>query len=749
MIKKTITLVFVLLMMSSVFMTPQTTNTSTLEFTPEQKSQVAETDLDRVTWEANVAPNANFEYWDNPKYPNNLAADRTTEEATWLETSIVIEGAKSLGMHARALDSQHNSYIQLGQSTQISWANPINLTLDLDWYLDEIGNPVNQDYVAMRIRMSNRNMNYYLGCTSTGTNGTTNGYFFIDEPTKVWNHLHRNLTSDYVSLFGFAPAQFETLYWYVQSYTTEDTRVFLDDVNLVNGSYVEIGGATKNGDFEIPSGSGLWSFQSNTDAADILQSTVSHEGSSSMNMTADSDGYSARANVRVRLEKRLSTINQGEFSFWWRIEDWINATPNSMSYIRINAANTTTSLNMYYYLCRGGSGTLPPVIFGDDMKFGADSFNVTSTWNLFEANIWEDYNTFSTTNEIWIENIEFVVVANDDESQLSILFDDMTFTASIMNDMGYETQASVGTTIQGWSEPNDDDKFTVTDFAYTGTKAANMTLEDDSDFSHSRELGNILIDETTELIFDFNVYIDTFNETAEDFIFFEFGFEGGNSISYIVANSSSEFESWLAEESNFIILQDTIVQDQWLNFQLDLVHDYESLIGSLPDTTLDHIYFVALASKSNKLTVFLDDLYIYYDPAPGISDVGTDPAQPIPIGNTTISATVVDATLETVVLNYRIDNGTWMIQTMNQFDGVQFEGNITQLPEGTFVEYYISATDAFGKSTDAMNGADYFSFTVASAWAPPSPLLPIVVVAVIAAIGVVILWYMFVFKKKE
>jgi hypothetical protein len=180
MIKKTITLAFVLLMMSSVFMTPQTTNTSTLEFTPEQKSQVAETDLDRVTWEANVAPNANFEYWDNPKYPNNLAADRTTEEATWLETSIVIEGAKSLGMHARALDSQHYSLVTFGQATQISWTNPTNLTLDLDWYLDEIGNPVNEDYVSMRVRMSNRNMYYYLGCTSVGTNGSTNGYFFID-----------------------------------------------------------------------------------------------------------------------------------------------------------------------------------------------------------------------------------------------------------------------------------------------------------------------------------------------------------------------------------------------------------------------------------------------------------------------------------------------------------------------------------------------------------------------------------------
>jgi hypothetical protein len=733
--------------MSSIFMTPQTTNTSTLGFTPEQKSQVAETDLDRVTWETNVAPNANFEYWDNPKYPNNLAADRTTEEATWLETSIVIEGAKSLGMHARALDALHNSHVTLSQRNQISWNNPINTTLDLDWYLDEIGNPTNLDYVVIRVRMSNRNMNYYLGCTASWTNDSTNGHFFIDGPLQSWNHLHRNLTSDYIGLFSIAPTQFQTIYWNVQSYTTEDTRVFFDDVNLVNSSHIEIGGAVQNGDFEIPSGSGTWSFQSNTDASDISQSPLSYSGSWSMNMTATSSGYLAEAKARARLDKRLSSINQGPLSFWWRIDDWINSASSTLAYMRISAQNATDSLTMYYYLCVGGVGTLPPES-GNDLKFKADSFNVTDTWNFFECNIWEDYHTYYRTNFLWIENIEFYVSANNDDSRISLLFDDMAFTASIMNDMSYETQASVGSTIQGWNEPNDDEKFTVTDFAYTGSKAANMTLEDDSDYSYSRELGNIRIDVTTELIFDFNVYIDTFNETSEDFIFFEFGFEGGNSISYIIANSSSDFESWLAEESNFIILQDTIVQDQWLNFQLDLVHDYESLIGSLPDTTLDHIYFVALASKSNKLTMFLDDLYIYYDPAPGISDVGHAPVDPVIDDFVKVTATVVDATLETVVLNYRVDNGTWMIQYMSQLGSIPFEAWFTDLTEEVFVEYYITATDAFGKSTNAMNGTDYFSFTVGVA--PQGfPLLPVVAVVVIAVIGVVILFYMFVYKKKD
>jgi hypothetical protein len=85
---------------------------------------------------------------------------------------------------------------------------------------------------------------------------------------------------------------------------------------------------------------------------------------------------------------------------------------------------------------------------------------------------------------------------------------------------------------------------------------------------------------------------------------------------------------------------------------------------------------------------------------------------------------------------------------MSQLGNIPFEAYFTDLTEEVVVEYYITATDAFGKTTDAMNGTDYFSFTVVA----PSqgfPLLPVVAVVVIAVIGVVILFYMFVYKKKD
>jgi len=752
MIKKTITLLFVLLMMSPIIAAPQMTNASTLDITQPSASQVAETDLNRVIWETNLAPNGDMESWSNPKNPEDIYTQRTTEEATWYETTVVSEGSRAVGMHARALDSLHDSEVRLTQQAWIYWNNPVNATLDLDWYLDEIGNPENQDYFRVQVRMSSRSMYYYLGCNTSLTNQSNTGYFEMGGSTQQWNHLQRNLTSDYIALFGLAPVQFELIYWWIRSYTDDYTRAYIDDVNLVNGSYIHVGGSTLNGDFE---GGGGWSFQSSTDPADISQSLVSSEGTWSMNMTATSYSRSARATAQVTLEKRLSDINQGQFSFQWRISDWVNSSLNTMSYVRVTVSNATTSTTMYYYLCVGGSGNLPPILFGNDMKFQVSGFNVTDTWKLFDRNIWEDFHSMSTTDFLYLESITIYVGANVAESRLSVLFDDMSFTSSIMNDMSYETQGAVGTPIEGYTEPTGYTTYTVTDFAYTGAKAGNLTLEDDENFYADQDFGGLDFDDSTELIFDFNLYLNAFNQSSDDdFLIFDFSFGDGETLTYVIANASSDFEGWISEETNIIFLNDDVTTGQWLNFQLDLVHDYESVVGSLPDTTLEEFYLISMASTNSRLVAYLDDLYVYYDPAPEISNIGQHTlsytANP-PIANVIfVTATVIDATLDTVVLRYRINNGTWVNVDMNMFQS-EFVGNLTEPEASSVVEFFITATDAFGKSTDGLNGTEYFSFTVGAATTPPPgelPIVPIVAVVVMLVAGVLIVFYVFVYKKK-
>jgi len=751
MIRKSITLIFVILMLSSLFViTDQASVLSTQNITTEKMNNVAETDLDRVDWIENVAPNRDFETWGTPYRPDNLYTTRTVEESGWYETTIVNEGAQSIGMEGRALDPNFYSEVRLSQTSFSSWDNPVNTTLDLDWYMDEIGNPNNVDYFRIQIRMGNpaRNMYYYLGCDTGYSNYTYgDGYFLVDGPTGTWNHLHRNITSDYIEIFSEIPTAFYLVYVWVRSYTNEYTRVFVDDFNIVNGTDVRIGGSTNNGDFETTIG---WALTTSTDPADISQSSLSYAGDWSMNMTAISYDDLARATAQANIGKRLTEINQGQLSFYWRIDEWINSSLNTIANVRLSVANATTSFTMYYYFCIGGAGTLPINLSGVDMQFKVTNFNETDQWNYFNRNIWEDFHSMSTTDELWIDSIRFQVSSSTDDSRLSVLFDELDFKASIVNDMGYETQGDLGTPIEGWREPMSDPEFSVTDFAYTGDRAGNITLENFDGLNHEQYFGVIPFDSTTELILDFSMYIDTFNESSDDYIFIEIYLDDddGSSIAFIIANASSVVEENISED--YILLQENIVTGQWLNFQIDLVHTFEAVTGSMPNTTLDYMIFGAMTYEDSKLVAFIDDFYIYSDPAPEITEVSHSPLEPVDGGFALITATVVDVTLETVHVNYRVNNGSWSILSMDLNSGTTFEGNLTGLVEDSVVEYSITAIDAFGKTVESLNGTEYYSFTI-----PPPTITgdgglsaAIAVVVILLIVGVAFVYYMLVIKKK-
>ncbi|MGY5879724.1 MAG: Ig-like domain-containing protein [Candidatus Thorarchaeota archaeon] len=719
MIKKSMTLVFVLLMLSPLLtMTNQVTMPRAQNINSEKVNTIAETDLTRVDWETNVMPNRGFESWSSPSRLEDISISISMEQSSWLESTIVSEGAKSAGFEVRTLDSNNYAQARLTQDNWTYWANPVNTTLSLDWYLDEIGDPNDVDYFRMEVQMNNRDMYYYLGCDTGYTNGSA-GYFMIDGPVDTWNHLQRNITRDYIEVFSEVPTRFDLVYIFTRSYTNDYTRAYVDDFSILNGTDVRVGGSHNNGDFE---GGGGWVFTSASDPAVISQSSLAYAGDWSLNMTAISYGDLARASANVNADKRLSPINNGLLSFNWRIADWVNSSLDTISNVRVTVSNTTESMSMYYYLCVGGAGSLP-INEDIDMNFQVTGFNITDQWNFFNRNIWEDFHTKSTTDELWIDNIIIEVKSSEDDSRLSVLFDELNFTASIVNDMGYETQGAIGTPIEGWNEPTSDPEFSVTDFAFTGSRAANITLEDDQDFSQDQQFGSIPIGSSTELILDFNIYIDTFNESSDDFIFFDIEF-GDTEISYIIANSSSEVESWVSgEDYYFILLQENTITGEWMNFEIDLVHTYESITGSLPNTTLESIGLTAMASHDSRLVSFLDDLYIYYDIGPEITGVEQSPTVVDEAGElVSIFVEVIDGSEVTVTFSYRVDSGDWINVTMNETTDGNFTININA-PWGV-TEYFVTAEDAFGNIDTAMDGGDYFTFTTTDTIAPVITLTP-------------------------
>jgi hypothetical protein len=755
MINKSLPILMILLMMSTLFfaagVVPKTSVNSIQGNQSTSIPVTGETDLGRVTWQANTFPNGAVEDWSDPHTPLEFYTIRTTEGRVWTESTVVYEGAHSVGIQGRAIDPSHFSDVRLTQSAWHYWNNPTNLTLDFDYYIDSIGNPVDADYFIAAVEINNRQINYYIGCEQTVfVNSTFDHYYTVQSTTNVWNHFHANLTSDYIESFSIVPTEFRVIEWHIGSYTNTYTRVFMDDVNLINGTTVKIGGSVNNGNFEGGSG---WFYQSTTDAADISQSSVRHEGDWSMNMTALSNISYSYARASVNPEKLLTEANQGHLSFWWRINDWTSSTSNTWARVVVSVANATDDFTMYYYLCEGGSDHSSMPSSETEMSFVVTGFNATNSWNFLDRNIWEDFKTRNSSQYLWIDEIEFQVENYEHNSLLTVLVDNIEFNSSIMNDMGYEYQADLGTPIQGWGSLSGSNEFAVTDFAFTGSKAANLTLADDRSIWDSQTIGKAIVDETTELILDFNVYIESFNQSSQDFVCLSLGFND-KELLYVIANSTNAFESSVGEgDGAFVLLQDTVVKGEWINFQLDIVHDYESLYGSIGSNALQYVLLSAEANRGSQLTVFFDDVYIYYDAAPDVSNVHHSITYTS--GNASafalITADAIDATPVSLVVNFRVNSGTWQQISMTHISDNGFEVNITNLVGQLVVDYSITATDAFGQTTTALNGTEYFHFSISTVTTPSGSgdLLGIILIAVaIVAVGIVFLVYIFVIKKK-
>lgn len=732
-------------MVSPIFLVTNGVPLMMVQGTSIDSVTITETNFDVVNLEGEVFPNGGVEEWSNPHQPIDFSTFRTEETDVWVETTIVYEGSQSIGLEARAMDFYHPADFEFSRTNNYEYNNVANLTLDIDWYLDTIGTPVNQDYIRLQIKLDYRNLYYYFGCETGYGNYSGNGFFEIAGPLQTWNHLHRNLTTDYFQLFGELPQKSTGVYWQVYTRTQlEYLRVYFDDFKLLNGTTPIYGGSTLNANFESTTG---WNLGNHYGPGDVAQCSDSHSGSSSMNLTTITFDDNAYVRVYRAPYKLLTSDNQANLTFWWKLDNYVNPTWFTYARVQIDLENDTFQSKFYYYMFVGGSGNLPMIISGNNQKFAVDGFNVTDEWIFFDRNIWQDFNSVFDTENLWVDSITFEIESKEDDVSLSLLIDDISFAPSILNDMDYEHQDAVGTPVQGWEYPPGPDQLTVTDFAAGGSKASNLTLENDYVYLE-QYLHQLPFDPSKNLFLDFNVYIDTFNTTSEDYILFNLYFDEV-SFAYVIANSTSAFEDDIDGEEGtfFILLQEPIVTGEWLNFRLDLDQDYETLFGSAPETIIYDFGLIAEAGVGSKLIVFFDDLYIYSDDSPSETPDTEGPTiSLLPATGATVSDIVavewnVTDTGSGIAWSQLIIEGAEVTNTTLETVGVSWD--TTVIPDGDY-NITILAQDNAGNSASVTH-----IVTVDNLIDTPVDLTGVlIIVVVIAALGIVLIIYVFVIKKK-
>ncbi|MHA1485492.1 MAG: hypothetical protein ACTSPR_09315, partial [Candidatus Thorarchaeota archaeon] len=423
----------------------------------------------------------------------------------------------------------------------MSWENPTNLSLKFDYYIDENPNPATDfDHFVIHLELGvpgDRDMWYYLSGGETRTNQSANVYFVLDSPVDTWNVFDRNITEDFFDYYGIYPSSFLLMEYFLVSKTNNYIRVFLDDVYLVNGTYVQMGGPVGHGNFESEgTGSSYWTWTSNRDAADISQSTLRRNGDWSLNMTALSNGNRSECQVAKNYDTRLTELNPDRLSFWWRIEDLQESSDETFAYLEVECKNETDeSFHVWYWLTYGGESA--PIDYDGYQMIDVDGFNSTGSWQFFNRSVFEDITAFNQTEELVVENVELHVYVGKG-GRLSVLFDDLSFVSAALNDMGYEDQPDVGAPIRAWGGVYESPSFLVTDQVFGGEKAANLTIVDGDSYQESQRFGSMPLTEDTETFLDVNWRLEDFSGLDGEFAGVEVYLDNDLTFAYIFANGS-------------------------------------------------------------------------------------------------------------------------------------------------------------------------------------------------------------------
>ncbi len=654
---------------------------------------VSAIDTDRVDWKMDHFENQGFEVWTDEYTPEVDSMDRTTERYRWYATSPwpVNEGSQSFGMQARAINTVYESIAELQRSSGwVSKSNVVNLTMSFDWYIDELPDPIGNDTLVLSIEFSGpRYLVYHLGSEPTSaTNTSSEGNFLIEGVSDTWHYFDRNLTEDYFDVFSSYPTEFMLFQLRLISRTTEYSRIFLDDLWLVNGTVI-IGGSTENGNFNAIA---TWDTTPNYSPSDVSRCSDRQEGDWSYNATSISNGNASYTYFRSYPDKVASALNPDIFTFQWKMNDFGTGDTYNYAYISVSTYNSTGfSMSVRYRIC----GT-PMSIFGNSIAINVPGYETTGQWYSFNTSIWEDLSGTFTFSDLLIDRIEFRVATRGAGERISILLDNLTLTMARLNDMGYEQIGDIGDEIYAWSPLNGPfPEMTLTDDAYSGLYAANITVEDGNTFGEDQDFENLYVNDATDLWLDLYWKLQEYSNLAFEEVYLELDFADSNSFGYIFANGSTVNTGNGFEK--FILLSDVNSVGIWYSFKRNIFDDYVELFSTEPDTELERIHLVVYSQSGGRIEFLLDDVYLYTDPAPEISNEAQFPSVPEGNEEVIVTADVFDPSLDVVLLHYQVNSGSWIDIEMVHDSGDTFNATIPGQSYDSEVRYYVIANDTFGQ----------------------------------------------------
>jgi hypothetical protein len=700
---------------------------SMIQETPEIINQMTEDPVPQEQLRLNVLPNPSFEDWDSVNNcPESWYAQTSAHQhGDTAYTEEVANGTYAGYVESMGGDvSYGNTYIftrpiiealvQPGISLRFNWnalAVPdLNIGSEVFLYLmirDGLGN----DYYFY----------YYLSSGSTThTNTSIYARFMLNDTINQWNNFDRNITEDFIDVFGsgaLTSAHYIDYLWFYTSSpsgSTDIARSVFDDVVLYNTTFTDW---LTNGDFEMGTGYRWTTY--NSSLGYMIQSTDSTLDTYSINVTVpyvtQGSGY-ARCYRSFSATGTYQAITPGMniIEIDWKYGDNILAGSNQYAYIRFAYFNGSSEYHVHYYFGHD-SDVLTSSNSTGNYHVKMPGFGTRDTWTHSVFDLYEANNQLGLYN-VSLIGISIYVYDSATGGTVELLVDNiqmLTYPASDPT-FEYENVPSYSAPFLGWHRIYDiPGTVTSTSDSHSGLAACNITTVGQEDGIYR---GDIYVDFDSKLATDFWWRLDSMESSSSAAAYIQFEFYNLASfwhIRYVLGRSAI----WMPSNSSnykYIPADGFNQTGTWFNFARNITADFENSFAASSDTWyLSGIELHVFSAPGLKVSCIFDDINFIDTEPPTISTV-TQSVNPVYSEVTSVSVTATDIRpgVSVVTLNYTTDDwNSWNV-IGTTYGTTTFDADIPAQPYDTHVQYYVVASDGCGVQAIDDNAGLYYSYFV-------------------------------------
>ncbi|MBN2230029.1 MAG: hypothetical protein JW779_10625 [Candidatus Thorarchaeota archaeon] len=686
---------------------------------PQEVTQIAAGADSSGNLRINVMDNPSFEDWSGvlpAGYDNGMATTHNVAEFDY-------QGPGVTGTYAGLVETESSTTTNGSGLMSAVFLQSDNILIEPGMYLSldwiSLDNPLFDDgaHTFISIFTSNggskqRNFKYLLSSKNSFANTSDQAVFYINDTINAWHHFDRNITEDYIAVWGFgdlSTSQYmQTVSLCVHSNAGDVgvIRAAFDNVILTNGTYSDW---IENGDFETGTQASWWP---NANSKGYLEQSVDsiHETYSlNMSVPVITGGQgSVYTNKKFAYPQSYFVPSPGvtTLEFDWKYNDTPSMLSSQYGLMQVYLRNSTQTYIIVIYF-----GTYNDALSVTNSTtytyFKIPGFGVRDTWQHASLDLYDYTSAVGLTN-VSLYDVRFNLYNDAQGASVFQLIDDFQIITYPLGDPGFEEDWYMDslTPFAGWENYNGNtDTIKRTTDALEGTYACNFTgvynnvigvHRDDNIAVHPNDLTN------------FSWRIDEIgNDGAWAII--RIMYTDFNYVNYVLgAGSSQPFTNGSSWYTYFVESFNTT--GVWNVMNRNLTADYEEAFGSSSDIVIDQIILRCAVDTNNGLTILFDEMHFIDGAPPVVDSVDFLPASPMYYE--TVDVTIFTHDDRSGIASVYVDyyNGSWWSVPATDMGGYYF----ATIPNQMFgiVEFQVSVTDTSGNVAKDDNDGSRYSYMV-------------------------------------